>query len=294
MAFVANTLSNLPVTSGRVFFVSSTGNSDTGGRASDANEGRDPNVPLATIDAAVARCRANKGDIIVVMPGHDENPTASITLDVAGVWVYGLGWGASRPTVTFGALGATLSITAASCRVSNIVFDLGTVATTVTDAINITGADVIIEDCETVPHATSQFTNFLTTSAAALRLTLRGNRFRGLGAASGTSGLVLVGCHDLNMHDNEVSGGFSTGAVTQTTTATRVSIFRNLLVNDSAFYALDLADATTGLLMNNSIGSGAAFNATLDTGATWPVENYVVDVADGTVTGGVVPLTAAS
>ena len=115
MAFIANTLNNLPVTSGRIFFVSSTGNSDTGGRASDGNEGRDPSVPMATIDAAVARCRANKGDMIVVMPGHSEDPTASITLDVAGVWVYGLGWGASRPTITFGALAATLSMAAAGC-----------------------------------------------------------------------------------------------------------------------------------------------------------------------------------
>jgi len=289
MAFTANSLSNLPVTSGALFFVDSGSN-----RASDGNAGRDPNVPMATIDAAVARCTANNGDIIVVMPGHDENPTSSITMDVAGVWIYGLGWGASRPTITFGALAATLSITAASCRVSNLLFDLGTVATTVTDCFNITGADVIIEDCETIPHATSQFTNIMTTTTAANRLTLRGNRFRGLGAASGTSGLVLVGCDDLDMHDNEVSGGFSTGAVTQTTAAARVSIYNNRLVNHSAFYALDVTDTTTGLIMNNLIGSGAAFAATLDVGATWPVQNFVVDVADGTVTGAVIPKTAAS
>jgi len=287
MAFVANSLSNLPVTSGAIFFVDSGASN-----SADGNVGRDPSKPMATIDAAIGRCTANKGDMIVVMPGHDENPLVSITMDVAGVWIYGLGWGASRPTVTFGATAATLSITAASCRVSGIVFDLGTVATTVTDAINITGADCIIENCETVPHATSQFTNFLTSSTAALRLTIRGNRFRGLGAASGTSGLVLVGCHDLNMHDNEISGGFSTGAVTQTTTATRVSIWNNRIVNDSAFYALDVADATTGLIMGNLMGAGSALTAVIDFGATWGAENYAVDVADGTVNATIQPKTA--
>jgi hypothetical protein len=290
MAFIQNTLSNLPPTSGAVFFV------DSGSaRASDGNAGRDPNVPLATLDAAVARCTANNGDMIVLMPGHDENPLTSITLDVAGIWVYGLGWGASRPTFTFGALAATLSITAASVRVSNIVLDLGAVAATITVGITITGADCIIEDCEILPHATSEFTSMLTTTATADRLTLRRNRFRGLGATAGAVGLTLVGCDDLNMHDNEISGGFSTGAVAQiTTAASRVSIFRNLIVNDSAFYALDVHDDTTGLIMNNLIGSGAAFGATLDPGNTWPVENYAVDVADGTVTGAVIPKTAAS
>lgn len=290
MAFVANSLSNLPVTSGSIFFVDSGAS-----RASDGNAGRDPNVPMATIDAAVARCTANNGDIIVVMPGHDENPTTSITLDVAGIWVYGLGWGASRPTITFGATAATLAISAASCRVSNLVFDLGTVATTITVGITITGADCIIEDCEIPSHATSQFTSMITTTADADRLTLRRNRFRGLAGTAGAVGITLVGCDDLNMHDNVVSGGFSTGTVAQiTTAANRVHIYNNFLVNDSAFYALDVHDDTTGLIMNNLIGSGAAFGATLDPGNTWPAQNFAVDVADGTVTGAVIPKTGSS
>jgi len=291
MAFVANSLSNLPVTSGAIFFVDSGASN-----SADGNVGRDPSKPMATIDAAIGRCTANNGDMIVVMPGHDENPTASITMDVAGVWIYGLGWGASRPTVTYGATAATTSITAASCRISNIIFDLGTVAATVTDCFSITGADCIVEDCEILPHATSQFTNFMTTTAAAVRLTLRGNRFRGLGAASGTTGLTLVGCDDLHMVGNEVSGFFTTGGIAQiTTAASRVTIKDNVLANYSSTagdYTIDLHDSTTGICVGNRIAGSIAYATVADYGATFCIENYVTDAAD--VSGILVPITAAT
>ena len=290
MAFVANTLSNLPVTSGALYFV------DSGARrASDGNAGRDPAIPMATIDAAVARCTANNGDMIVVMPGHDENPTASITMDVDGIWIYGLGWGASRPTVTFGATAATVAMSAASCRISGIRFDLGTVAATVTNCFNITGADCIVEDCEIVPHASSQFTNFMITTADADRFTIRNNRFRGLGATSGTTGLTLVGCDDLNMVDNEISGFFATGAVAQiTTAASRVTIARNIITNAGTSYALDLHDNTTGACVDNSLATVVAFASVFDCGNTFAIENYVTDLATGVVSGALVPTTAAS
>ncbi|MHC4179977.1 MAG: hypothetical protein ACYSWU_20930, partial [Planctomycetota bacterium] len=132
MAFVKNTLSNLPVTSGNVFFV------DSGSaRASDGNRARDPDIPAATIDGCIAKCTANNGDIIVVMPGHAESPTAAITMDVAGVWIYGLGWGGDRPTITSSNATNFVAMSAANCRISNIVFVLG-VATS-THCINITG-----------------------------------------------------------------------------------------------------------------------------------------------------------
>ena len=296
MAFIPNTLSNLPVTSGQIFFVSSTGNRETGGRASDANAGRDPSVPMATIDAAVARCKANSGDMIVVMPGHAETVGASdITLDVAGVSVVGLGTGASRPTITFSATGSTIAMSAASCSVSNILISLDSAAsaTTVTDAFTISGASCTVEDCEITPHATSQFTNFLSSTTGATSLTLRNNRFVGLmSGASGTSGLVLVGCTDLNMVGNTIMGYFSTGAVTQTTTALRVTISNNTVVNTQA-YAIDLADATTGVCAYNNL-AGSAWATTFDVGDTYTVENYVDDVADHTVTGAVFPTTGAS
>ena len=100
-----------------------------------------------TLNAALAQSRgAGYHDVIVVLPGHAESPSAAITLDVAGVWVLGLGWGNDRPTVTSSNATNAVAMTAASCRLSNILFVLG-VATT-THAINVTGAACIVEDTE--------------------------------------------------------------------------------------------------------------------------------------------------
>ena len=286
MAFVANSLSNLPATSGQLIFV------DSGAEhAADGNAGRDPEKPMATIDAAVARCNANSGDIIVVMPGHDEDPTTSITLDVAGVWVYGLGWGASRPTITFGALAATFAMTADNCRVSNLRFDLGTVATTVTAAITMTGDDLIVEDCETVVHATSQFTSLISagvTTAGSNRSIIRNNKLRSLHTAGATSGLLLTGCDDLVIEGNLISGHFGEHAIDNTTAGTadeilRATISGNFIKNDSTTagdLAVELDGSATGIFANNMLSGGLATTAAnYDIGNLSSLESYIVDDA---------------
>src|SRR5574341_1596957 len=59
---------------------------------SDGNNGTF-SAPFATLDYAIGRCTANRGDIIVVKEGHAENVTTAngIDLDVAGITVIGLG-----------------------------------------------------------------------------------------------------------------------------------------------------------------------------------------------------------
>ena len=52
-------------TTGSIFFVDSV----TG---SNGNSGADSDHPFATIDYAIGKCTANKGDHILVMPGHNE------------------------------------------------------------------------------------------------------------------------------------------------------------------------------------------------------------------------------
>ena len=268
------------MTTGNVFFV---GSAVTG--ASDGNAATSPDRPMATIDAAMAKCTANNGDIIFVMPGHSEDPTASIAMDVAGVWIRGLGWGSDRPTVTFGALAATVAMSAAGCRISNIRFDLGTVAATVTNAINITAGSCIVENCETVPHATSQFTNFLTATDAQF-VVIRNNLFRGLHTASGTSGVVVDGCDDLVLTGNVISGHFTEHALDNTTPASADEILRanvsdNLIQNNSSTagdLAVELDAAATGLFARNMLVGGLATTAAnFDIGDLASMESYVSD-----------------
>lgn len=295
MAFVANSLGNLPVTSGQIFFVDSGAS-----RASDGNAGRDPNIPLATIDAAVARCTANNGDIIVVMPGHDENPTAAIAMDVAGVWIYGLGWGNSRPTVTFGALAAAVTMSAASTRISNIVFDLGTVATTVTEPIKVTGSAAIVENCETKSHATSQFTSLLSVGADANDVVIRNNVLRCLpSGASSTSGILLDGCDRISIIGNHVEGFFSEHVI-DNTTGSLDEILNGLIANNTlqqlgtgTDLVIEMDANATGLIVNNRMsGTIATIVANFTPGNMRCLENYLTEADDAH--GVVVPTTAAA
>lgn len=101
------TITDVPSHPGNVLFVDSTHPA-----ATDAlGAGQSPDTPLATLDYAVGLCTANHGDVIYVMPGHAETvaTAAAIDIDVAGVKVVGVGWGASRPTFTLSAVGANIS-----------------------------------------------------------------------------------------------------------------------------------------------------------------------------------------
>lgn len=109
---------------GKVFWVYNGTALQVGQRGgSDGNKGT-YDSPFATILYAMTQCAANRGDIIFVKPGHAESipDAATLTLDVAGVAIVGLGRGANRPTLTFTtAATANIPVTAANISVQNIL-----------------------------------------------------------------------------------------------------------------------------------------------------------------------------
>jgi hypothetical protein len=269
----------LPVSFGDFFFVDSVNGSDT------ANNGIRPDQALATIDAAIGKCAASHGDTIYVLPGHDENPVTSIAMDVAGVSIIGLGRGSDRPTVTFGAAGASVAMSAASGFISNIRLDLGDVAATVTNAFNITADSNHVDNCETIVHATSQFTNHLTaTDAQFVKIT--NNKFHSLQTASSTSGIVVDGCDDLEIIGNQVMGHFTEHALDNTTPASADEILRayigyNQLMNNSVTASdlvVELDANATGFFVKNMLSCGlATIAAGFDIGNMADLQSYIVD-----------------
>ena len=114
------------------------------------NSGVRPNEALTTIDAAVGKCTASRGDIIVALPGHVETVTAAngLDLDVAGITLIGVGQGADRPTVNLTtAVAASMRINAASVRMENILITGG--FDNITRVLDINGVvDVELLDIE--------------------------------------------------------------------------------------------------------------------------------------------------
>lgn len=156
-------------TTGEVFFVhSGTGTDSAGG-------GKNSDAPLATLDYAIGLCTANKGDRIILMPGHAETTTA-IALDVAGVQITGLGSGANKPTLT-ATTAATdlLNITANNCSIDGVRF-VGA-ASGCTALVDIAGSDAYFgPKCEFLQAATPL--SCITVS----------------GAANASDGFIFDGC----------------------------------------------------------------------------------------------------
>ncbi len=262
---------------GNLFWVDS-------GSGSDGNDGTEKR-PWATIDYAIGRCTASNGDIIMVKAGHAETLAANITMDVIGVQVIGLGHGTLRPTITVGAFDGTVAMTAANSVLANIRFVLEDTDDTVASAITITADGCVVEGCETVVHATAQFTTHLTATDAQF-VELRNNIFRSLHTASSTSGIVVDGCDDLIMVGNLIDGHFTEHALDNSTPASADEILRafigyNTIQNRSSTagdLAVDLDAAATGQFVNNwVIGGLATTDANYEVGDMAILESYVSD-----------------
>ena len=151
--------------SGSVFFVGST-NSGV-----DSPDYGSKELPFATIDYAIGKCTANKGDVIYVLPGHVETlaSAGAITADKADISIIGLGRGTNRPTLTLSDTASTIAVSAANVTFENIIIT-GSVAELVT-VFNVTAAGCTLNRVDFHGGATSTI-KFLTTTAAADKLTI--------------------------------------------------------------------------------------------------------------------------
>jgi len=122
------TIRNVPITQshpGQVYWVSNTTAvlpGQVGG--SDGNPGTF-NAPFSTLEYAIGRCTANRGDIIFIKPGHAEtiSTATALAFDVAGVAIVGLGAGNKCPTFTLGtAATTTIAVSADNVSISNCRF----------------------------------------------------------------------------------------------------------------------------------------------------------------------------
>src|SRR3990167_1981959 len=163
----------IPSTTGTYYFVHS-------GTGSDSNSGLSDSTPLATLAAAITLTTASVSDVILVMPGHAETVTTTIT-PKAGNVIVGLGFGRNRPVFTAGT-GAidTFTISAANVSLQNFVI-VGS-ASGVTALLEISGTYPTFIDMEIQGAAAP--TTLVTVSAGADGAVWNNCRFR---AAAGTA-----------------------------------------------------------------------------------------------------------
>lgn len=199
------TIRGLPLTvshPGKVFFLNNSSVVADGGiGGSDSNPGT-LQKPFSTLAGALLNCTANRGDIIMVMPGHAEtiSSASALTLNVAGVAIVGMGVGTLRPTFTLDTANtATINVSAANVSIANCLFVANFLAIaacfTTTTAKSFT-----LDNCEF--RDTSSILNFKTivdtntTSNDTDGLHIEKCMFHGLGTTSGSALVKMDGTND--------------------------------------------------------------------------------------------------
>jgi len=256
--FIVDDLEQHP---GNVWFVDSgaTGCSDTTGY------GRSPDTPFATLDYAIGRCTASNGDVIYLMPGHAESLTSatSLTMDVIGVKVIGLGWGATRPTFTITTANtATWNVTAASCWIENVLIvsnflNIAAAMTVSATADGLTLKDVEMNDTSVVLAALIQ----VSIAALCTNVTIDGFRHSVINVAGltapATNVILCVGAADhFVLRHSYIHAWTSAGTVALTAGASiGVMIHDNFLVNEdtAAGQVLTVHAGTSGGVFRNFV-----------------------------------------
>lgn len=263
------------LTTGNTYFVHS-------GTGSSGNSGLTQYEALATIDQAINKCTANKGDVILVMPGHAETVSAAggIDADVAGITILGLGNGENRPVITFAtSTAADIDIDAANIRIANLVFknDIDDQAI----VVDVNAAGFTLEDCEFLEGSAKQF--LIGVDIGEDRCTIRRCYFKSVAAGANSAIKISAAKDRITIEDCEVFGDFADACIHNptATVATRLSIRNNILTNlQSGDHAIELVSACTGVIFRNVVNSSLAAVGTktsIDPGSCYCIENYGSD-----------------
>lgn len=238
---------------GAIFFVNSSSNND--GDAPGC--GQTPDQPFSTIDYAIGVCTTNKGDLIIVMPGHTETITAAngIDMDVAGVTILGLGQGTLKPTVTFStATTTTLRMNAANCRLEGIRCVSG--IDSLVKFIDVNANYCTIANCDFDGPSTLEFLSGINIATTVGDFTTiedclftQGADPTGTDAAADTGCIYLVDSENVTIRRTRFFGNFETACIHNKTTGAA-----HLWIEDCRGYC-SLSGSEPMLLVSTATGS---------------------------------------
>lgn len=210
--------------------------------------------PFATIDYAIGRCTASRGDIIAVMPGHAEtiSAAAGISCDVAGVAIIGLGSGTLKPTLTFSATASDIDISVANVTLSGL--RCVSSVNSLVNFIDINEGYATVHNCDFVTGSATEAVTFIDQATTFDGLKVLGCTFLqptdpgGTDGAAGTGGIFLVDSENILVEDCTFRGFFETAIIHNRTTKVQGLIIRNCEMTNSLNWPLELVAASTGII----------------------------------------------
>lgn len=283
---------------GKVFWVSNATAAALPGHKTGADTGRGTfDQPFATLDYAIGQCTADRGDIIMIKPGHAENVAAAgITVDVAGIAIVGLGTGTKRPKFSFTAAASDIDITAGNCTFYNIEFQAN--FADVTSMIDVSGVDgLTFDSCYFTEAGTNlNFVDVIDLATGADDIHFVNCKFIGGDAENDSfitgvahSGVYISNCYfAMNVAQTAVVGLIETSG-NATNVVIKDSHFRSNV--DGALFLDFNGTANSGLVSNcyfSSIDTAGAVTAGFDFTGGHMFECYVAGEDDtyGIIGGG--------
>ena len=259
------TIRGVPITQshpGQVYWVSNatpTLPGQVGG--SDGNPGTF-NAPFGTLEYAVSRCTANRGDIIFIKPGHAEtiSSATALSFDVAGIAIVGLGTGTKRPTFTFDTAATTTIAVAAdnvsilNCRfIGNYLsitaaFTVGAAAYFTIDNCSFTDTSAILGFLSAVKTTVSVNSDFLQISNCYIKSDATTKSVAPIVVLNTMTGLTLTDNYVVQtVAQNNVSQFLSHAALVMTAA----------LISGNTVYSVNTDSATGAFLVTTSATTGS-------------------------------------
>ena len=248
-------------TPGDTFFV----HSGTG--TNGAGYGRNPDSPVATIDYAIGLCTANKGDVIYVLPGHNEGlGNAQIAVDVDGISIIGLGRGSAAPRIDFDHANASIDVIADGCTLRNLRLLPSVTAVLIAVDVVAGATDTLLDGLETLPGedgaGVDEFANTVDIKAGCDRTRVENCTFTQHASAAGVIACVkLTGASDGVVVRNCVAWTAGAGLVAPVNGDTTLStnlLIENCTLTTDAEPGIELLTGTTGVIRNVDIFSNLA------------------------------------
>ena len=263
------TIRGIPITQahpGKVFYVNNSSVLVEGGvGGSDGNPGTYQR-PYSTLDYAIGKCTAGRGDIIFIMPGHAETVSSAtaLNLDVAGVAIIGLGFGSSRPTFTLNTADtATIPVSAANISVKNVVFVANFLG--IASCFTVAAAPYFtVENCQFTD--TSAILNFLATitttvSVNADYLAITDNIIHSIATTRAVAPIIILGTMTgLTVQRNRVTCTVAHNNVSQLVSHAAL-VMTNLLVTNNYVYCVNTDTATGAVLLSTTATTGSGMVA---------------------------------
>ncbi len=235
--------------------------------ASDGNLGTFL-APYQSVDYAIGRCVADRGDIIMVLPGYAQAVAAAdgFDVDVDGVSIIGIGQGDKQPAFTLNATASECAVGADNVSLDNLHFISTVTVCTVGLDVEDGSDDYRISNCRwsQAASATLEFAIGLRVVTSD-RGVIEGCDFDSTTADGAVVAVQYKGaCLGGTFRHNVIKGAYSTACVNSITAAPQELLMHDNVLINGQFSGLEtvacvsMLTGTTGYAYNNQLFTNVA------------------------------------